>query len=69
MKLERELWAGYMDSGIICIDMSGGWLIEEKMGKLRVGEREEKGEGTKSQTEDTGNNIRESYFVTKKSGH
>ena len=51
LKLERELWAGYMDSGIICIDMSGGWLIEEKMGKLRVGEREEKGEGTKKESD------------------
>lgn len=46
LKLEREFWAGYMDSGINCIDLSGGWIIEEKMGRLRVGEREEKGEGT-----------------------
>lgn len=63
LKLERELWAGYMDSGIICIDMSGGWGNEEL-----ERERREKGP-RKSQTEDTGNNIRESYFVTKKSGH
>lgn len=41
LKLEREFWAGYMDSGIICIDMSGGWLREG--GEIKS--RRERGEG------------------------
>lgn len=51
LKLEREFWAGYMDSGISCIDLSGGWIIEEKMGRLRVREREEKEEGTQKESD------------------
>lgn len=53
LKLEREFWAGYMDSGIICIDMSGGWLREG--GEIKS--RRERGEGRRDKErvrQDTG---------------
>ena len=55
-----------MDSGIICIDMSGGWLREG--GEIKS--RRERGEGRRDKERVRGHrtNIRESYFVTKKSG-